>query len=138
MLCQRQQLRRFPGRRKMRKLTLSKRALYCKINPGAKHIASLDHEQPHGPPFFVLSPASLKHHAQFLCLLASSTGVVGAMHFGSLIRYEEYTAAQRTSRDSKAPPDEVAKAKAVVARLEQEKKQNMAANGTTIFPAYLR
>lgn len=57
------------------------------------------------------------------------------MHFGSVRKYEEYSAAKKTMGDYKASSDQVAEASAVVARLDQEKKENMAANGTAIFPA---
>lgn len=102
-----------------------------------KRFAGLDHEQPYGPPWCYISPHP-SINAHFPCLLASSTGVVGAMQFGNAPKYEEYLAAQRTVGDKKASPREVADASAVVARLDQEKAENMAANGTTIFPACSR
>lgn len=60
------------------------------------------------------------------------------MQFGNALKYEEYLAAKKIVGDKKASPREVAEASAVVARLDQEKAENMAANGTTIFPVNSR
>lgn len=106
-----------------------------------KRFAGLDREQPHGPPWCYISPHPIINahfHFHFPCLLASSSGVVGAMHFGSALKHEEYLAAKKIVGDKRASPRKVADASAVVARLDQEKAENMAANGTTIFPVNSR
>lgn len=97
------------------------------------HIANLDHEQPHGPPFFALPPASSMYHAHFLRLLASSTGAVGAMHFGSLDKFEEFNAAKKTIADENATQTEREEASALVATLERQMKERLSAQGMILF-----
>lgn len=52
------------------------------------------------------------------------------MHFGNAAKYAEYLAAVEKSRDGKATEAERETATALVARLEQEKKENLSAQGT--------